>query len=190
MSKAVEHAYIARPAAFLVFSSSSERQYSFSFALLTIKDNSIMHATHMSHKHSHTLQQIFQHPASHNLKWHDVVALVEHSGSVQEEANGNLIFMLSGVTEVFHRPKSKDVADVEQVLDIRRFLESAGVDKEGTMTAPGHAPPQDSHDQGHENADQNRHTEQQIKTQEHEQNERNAFNGGDAQSHQQGNRQK
>jgi hypothetical protein len=144
----------------------------------------------MSHKHSHTLQQIFQHPASHNLKWHDVVALVEHSGTVQEEANGNLIFLLSGVTEVFHRPKSKDVADVEQVLDIRRFLESAGVDKDGTMTAPSHAKSHDSHDQGGEYTEQNQHADQDLRNQQHEQHERNAFNEGDAQSHQQGNRQK
>ena len=154
--------------------------------------------SHMSHKHSHTLQQIFQHPASHNLGWHEVIALVKHSGTVQEEANGHLVCMLNGVSEVFKRSHDKDVADVQQVLDIRNFLERAGVDKDGSIAvtehgaAPGGSAEKDhhGHDHGHVNEDHNRHAEQQLKTQQSEQNERSEFQPGDAQSHQQGNRQK
>ena len=158
-----------------------------------------MQETHMSHKHTHTLQQIFQHPASHNLEWHDVVALVKHSGTVHEEENGHLTFTLNGISEVFHPSRDKkDVSDVQQVLELRRFLERAGFHKDGAITSPEHIAPEEGiteteqhrHDQGHVNAEQNRRTEQQLKTQQHEQNERSAFMDGDAQAHQQGNRQK
>jgi len=157
-----------------------------------------MSKTHMSHEHVHTLQQIFQHPASHNLQWHDVLALVRHSGTVQEEGNGHLLLTLSGMSQTFNRSHNKDVCDVQQALDIRSFMEKAGVHKDGSIasssTSADEGDPdekgQHSHDHGHVNADQNRHAEQQLKTQEHEQNDRSNFQGGNAQSHQQGNRQK
>ena len=157
-----------------------------------------MHESHLSHKHSHTLQQIFQHPASHNLEWHDVVALVKDSGIVHEEDNGHLTFTLNGISQVFHPTRDKkDVSDVQQVLDIRHFLESAGFHKDGSIAPPQHTAEhagvtgndEHSHDHGRVNAEHNRRAEQQLKIQEHEQNERSAFNEGDAQAHQQGNRQ-
>lgn len=156
-----------------------------------------MHEAHLSHKHTHTLQQIFQHPPSHNLEWRHVVALVKDSGTVHEEDNGRLTFTINGHTAEFHPGHDKkDVADVQHVLEIRQFLERAGFQKDGTMNHSETAsdqgdsvkPAHHSHDQGHTNAEQNRRTEQQIKTQEHEQNERGAFQDGNAQAHQQGNR--
>ncbi len=158
-----------------------------------------MHETQVSHKHTHTLQQIFQHPPSHNLEWHNVVALVKDSGTVHEGDNGSLTFTLNGITGVF-RPThdKKDVSDVQQVLDLRHFLESAGFQKDGVIHLPTRTSDagstaekeRHSHDHGNTNADQNRHAEQQIKTQEHEQNERSGFQEGSAQAHQQGNRQR
>ena len=158
-----------------------------------------MHETQLGHKHSHTLQQIFQHPASHNLEWHSVVALVKDSGTVHEDGNGHLTFTVHGITEVF-RPAhdKKSVSDVQQVLDIRHFLERAGFQKDGTIGQPEQISDrvetiekeQHPHDHGHTNAEQNRRAELQIKTQLHEQNERSAFQEGSAQAHQQGNRQK
>jgi hypothetical protein len=157
-----------------------------------------MQDTHLSHKNAHTLQQIFQHPATHNLEWHNVVALITQIGTVREEDNGHLTLTLNGISEVCHRSKGKDIADVQQVVDLRHFLEKAGVNQagkiaspEGSATREGAAETeQHQHGHGRENAEHNRRAEQQLKTQENEQNERSGFMAGDAQAHQQGNKQK
>ena len=94
-----------------------------------------MPEAHMSHKHTHTLQQIFQHPPAHHLEWHDVVALVKQTGDVHEQPNGSLKFTLNGVSEVFHPSHGKDVSDADQVLAIRHFLEKAGFHKDGTIAS-------------------------------------------------------
>ncbi len=96
-----------------------------------------MQETHLSHKNAHTLEQIFQHPASHNLEWRDVVALIKHLGSVQEEENGHLTFTVNGTSEVFHRSSGKDLSDVQQVLDLRRFLERVRSGKNGAVATEG-----------------------------------------------------
>jgi hypothetical protein len=157
-----------------------------------------MSETHLTHKHAHTLQQIFQHPTTHNLGWHDVVALITHIGTVQEEANGNLALTINGVSEVFHRSRGKDLAGVDQVSALRQFCERAGVKQDGKIAAPEGATThegiteaeQHRHGHGRENAEHNRRAEQKLKIQEHEQNERSGFMAGDAQAHQQGNKQK
>lgn len=158
-----------------------------------------MHEAQLSHKHIHTLQQIFQHPATHNLEWHSVVALVKDNGTVHEEDNGRLTCTLNGITEVFHPVHGKkDISDVQQVMDIRQFLERAGFHKDGKIDQPDHVSGREEtalkeqhlHDHGHTNAEQNLRAEQQLKTQEREQNDRSAFQEGSAQAHQQGNQQK
>jgi hypothetical protein len=90
----------------------------------------MLQTTHMSHKQTHILGRIFQHPVSHNLEWHDVIALIEHLGTVEEQDNGHLAFTVNGVSQVFHRSHEKDVSEVQEVLDLRHFLESAGIDIE------------------------------------------------------------
>jgi hypothetical protein len=92
-----------------------------------------METTHLGHRFTHILGRIFQHPASHNLEWRDVIALIEHLGTVEEEENGHLIFTIQGVSQSFHRTHQKDVSEVQQVLDLRHFLESVGVDKDGVI---------------------------------------------------------
>lgn len=156
-----------------------------------------MKRTHIGHQDKHTLDQIFHHPASHNLEWQNVVALVRHNGTVTQEDSGHLVLAVNGVTESFRRPPDKDVADIDQVLDIRRFLERAGIDKDGSIGAPNflsparglHAPEPTAHESGREIAEENARTEQQLKTQQREQYGRSGFKGGDAQAHQQGHRQ-
>ena len=156
-----------------------------------------MHENQISHKHIHTLQQIFQHPASQNLEWHSVVALVKDSGTAHED-NGIHTFTLNGVTDTF-RPAhdKKELSDVQQLLALRHFLERAGFEKDGTIGRPrqtsdrGDTGEKEQHprDHGHTHAEQNRRAEQQIKIQQHEQDERDNFQPGDAQAHQQGNKQ-
>ncbi len=158
-----------------------------------------MQQAHTSHKHAHTLQQIFQHPATHNLEWHDVVALVRESGTVAEEDNGRLTFTVNGVSADFHPAHGKKtISEVQHILDVRHFLEKAGFHKDGTIAPSEHSAADGgvsenlahAHNHGRVNAEHNERAEQQLKTQESEQNDRSAFMAGDAQAHQQGNRQK
>ncbi len=92
-----------------------------------------MQITYLGNKSTQILGRIFQHPAPHNLEWHYVIALVEHLGTVVEEKNGHLIFTINGVSQGVHRSSEKDVSSIEQVMEIRRFLESAGIGKTGVM---------------------------------------------------------
>jgi hypothetical protein len=96
-----------------------------------------MQTTHLGNKPTHILERIFQHPASHNLEWRDVIALIERLGTVEEQDNGHLVFTVHGVSQSFHRSHAKDVFEVQEVLDIRRFLESAGIDKTGVIATTG-----------------------------------------------------
>ena len=96
-----------------------------------------MQTAPLNHKYTHTLGQIFQHPASHNLEWRNVIALIEHLGTVEEKENGHLTFAVNGVSQVFQRSQKKDVSEIQQILDLRRFLESVGVEKNGTRTTEG-----------------------------------------------------
>jgi hypothetical protein len=86
--------------------------------------------------HLRTYKAIFQHPVSHNLGWHDVHALFRHLGQVQEEPNGNLKVTRNGQTLVLHPPRTKDVADTDELMALRHFLErsetSAETDKKET----------------------------------------------------------
>jgi len=95
-------------------------------------------ATHLNNKHAHTLERIFQHPASHNLEWRDVTALFAHLGTVEEKENGHIGVLINGLHEIYHRTAEKDVSDTQQVLAIRRFLERAGVNKDGTLAPAQH----------------------------------------------------
>ena len=39
----------------------------------------------LNNHHSDTLTAIFQHPVSHNIRWHDALSLMEAVGTVTEE---------------------------------------------------------------------------------------------------------
>jgi hypothetical protein len=70
-----------------------------------------------------TYNTIFQHPVSHNLEWRHVHALFRHLGQVEEEKNGNLKVTRNGESLVLHPPRTKDVADTEELMVLRHFLE-------------------------------------------------------------------
>ena len=77
----------------------------------------------LSGTHQRTYQTIFQHPLSHNLQWHDVRALLSHLGQVEEEPNGNLKVTRHGHSMVLHPSRTKDVAEVDELMALRHFLE-------------------------------------------------------------------
>ena len=72
--------------------------------------------------HLRTYQTIFRHPMSHNLQWRDVRSLLEKLGQVTEEPNGNLKVTLHGQSLVLHPPRTKDVAENDELIALRHFL--------------------------------------------------------------------
>jgi hypothetical protein len=83
---------------------------------------------HISGHHRDTLLQIFQHPTSHNVEWHDVISLLETVGSIEQRHDDMFVFRIGEEREVLRRPKEKDM-DTQQLVDLRRMLTSAGYDK-------------------------------------------------------------
>jgi hypothetical protein len=75
--------------------------------------------------HQRTLEQILQHPVSHNIEWPAVLSLLEAVGSVTESHDGRYVVTLGTETETIDRPRSKDV-DTELIVDLRRLLRNAG----------------------------------------------------------------
>jgi hypothetical protein len=86
---------------------------------------STLEPEHLNNHHRDTLLKIFQHPTSHNIEWHAVLSLLEAVGSVEERHDGKYLVQVGTETEVVTRPKHKDV-DVQQVVDLRRMLTTAG----------------------------------------------------------------
>lgn len=92
---------------------------------------------HLDGRHQHTYEAIFRHPAAHNLEWHDVRSLLAALADVTEEHNGSLHVTRNGQQVILHAPKHKDVATVEDLLAIRRFLEQSGETAIPPPVAPG-----------------------------------------------------
>jgi hypothetical protein len=82
--------------------------------------------------HLRTLERIYRHPVGHNIEWHDVLSLLETVGTVVEEHNGRLKVDIGSESETFDRPKTHDTIDAQQVVDLRRMLERAGITPEGS----------------------------------------------------------
>jgi hypothetical protein len=70
-----------------------------------------------------TYERIFQHPISHNLGWHDVLAMFRQLGEVGVEANGTMKVTRNGQFIVLRPRPTKDVAEAEEVMALRHFLE-------------------------------------------------------------------
>ena len=51
--------------------------------------------------------------------------MFKHIGQVTEESNGNLKITRNGQTLVLHRPNTKDVANADEVMSLRHFLEQS-----------------------------------------------------------------
>jgi hypothetical protein len=82
--------------------------------------------THLTGSHRATHNAIFQHPVAHNVRWRDVRSLLAALGKVVEEPNGKFKVTLGGQTLVLQPSQQKDIAEVEQLMQIRHFLERSG----------------------------------------------------------------
>lgn len=80
----------------------------------------------LSGPHLDTLTQLFRHPSSHNIEWHDVLSLLEAVGSVEERNDGRFHVTIGSESLFIERPLHKDI-DVSTVVELRRVLRSAGL---------------------------------------------------------------
>lgn len=69
--------------------------------------------------------KIFQHPTSHNIEWRTILSLLEAVGTVEESRDGKFRVHVGDEMIFLEKPRHKDI-DVQQVLDLRHMLESAG----------------------------------------------------------------
>jgi len=82
----------------------------------------------MKLKHKRTLESIFSHPASGNIRWADIVSLFRELGAEIKERKGSRVeVFLFGQVTVFHRPHPGPDTDKGAVAAIRRWLEQHGV---------------------------------------------------------------
>jgi hypothetical protein len=90
---------------------------------------------HLNNHHRDTVEEIFSHPASHNIEWRRVLSLLEAVGTVEEEHNGKFKVTVGPETEVLRAPHGKDI-DVQMVEDLRRMLTEAGLAPGGGAPTP------------------------------------------------------
>ena len=90
--------------------------------------------------HEKVYQRLFQHPMPHNLQWREVRAMLEAIGDINavEDDKGNVKLARGGQTLVVHRPRGKDLADKQELMQIRHFLERS-------VAAPAAPPPAGTH---------------------------------------------
>ncbi|MFK5984678.1 MAG: hypothetical protein QM479_04550, partial [Pseudomonadota bacterium] len=84
----------------------------------------------MNHKHQKTLAKIFQHPMSHDLKWQDVVKLLEAlEVEIELKHSGASSLKLNGIEASLPRHTHTKVSNQHELMGIRHFLQKAGVQK-------------------------------------------------------------
>ncbi len=79
----------------------------------------------LSGTHQKTYQHLFQHPMPHNLQWREVWSMLGAmtDTTAVEDDKGNLKVTRNGQTLQLHRPRGKDLADKQELMQLRHFLE-------------------------------------------------------------------
>lgn len=82
----------------------------------------------MSHTHQHTLDALFAHPIAMNIKWTEIEHLIASLGGTVEPAHGGREKVkLNGQERTFHVPHGRTLDSKDEVIQLRHFLEAAGV---------------------------------------------------------------
>lgn len=82
----------------------------------------------INHKHKATLDDVFRHPIDAQIDWNRVVKLFDALGAdVDETKHGRLKVKLNGQEDSFAIPHQHQVHSKDEVMEIRKFLENAGV---------------------------------------------------------------
>jgi len=81
----------------------------------------------MNHKQRNTLHALFAHPVSSNIDPRLAYSVVEAlGGEVTHGGHGHIVMKLNGHTHGFH--DSRHALSKQEVLALRKFLETIGVD--------------------------------------------------------------
>jgi len=77
----------------------------------------------MKRKHQRTLERIFSHPVSANIKWTDIEALFTALGAelIEHEGSRIEVFLFKEV-RVYHRPHPRPDTDKGAVASIQKWL--------------------------------------------------------------------
>jgi hypothetical protein len=83
----------------------------------------------MKRRHRATLLAIFRHPASGNIKWRDVEALLREFGAeINNSLEGSRVgIVLNGKPALLHRPHPSPDLDKGAVAALRDFLSQCGI---------------------------------------------------------------
>ena len=82
----------------------------------------------MKRKSQRTLDAIFAHPTSANVKWRDIEGVFRELGAEISEREGSRIaVVLFKEVRVFHRPHPAPDTDKGAVASIRKWFEQHGV---------------------------------------------------------------
>ncbi len=82
----------------------------------------------MKAKHAKTLELIFSHPTSGNVRWSDVKSLLTALGAEIVEARGSRVrVFLFNEVKVFHCPHPSPDMDKGAAASLRKWLETNGV---------------------------------------------------------------
>ena len=83
----------------------------------------------MKRKYQKTLEAIFSHPISSNIKWADVVAMLNAFGAEVDESREGLrvAIILDGNIVIQHKPHPSPNMDKGAVASLRKFLTDCGV---------------------------------------------------------------
>ena len=82
----------------------------------------------MKRKHQKTLELLFSHPISANIRWSEIEALLLELGAQIEEREGSRVLVrLFGERRAFHRPHPSPMTDKGAVASLRDWLNDNGV---------------------------------------------------------------
>ena len=90
-------------------------------------DTVFCHHESIKRKHQRNLELIFSRPASANVHWADIEALLRKLVAEFEEREGSRVEVLLGLVRVFHRRHPSADTDKGAVAAIRKRLKENGV---------------------------------------------------------------
>lgn len=82
-------------------------------------------ARHLDSEQQRTLERLSSHPLNHNIKWPQVLALLQALGEVTVESKERYRVTVAGHTEIFRPPHHHGDVAADMVVKLRRFLEPA-----------------------------------------------------------------
>jgi hypothetical protein len=82
----------------------------------------------MKRAHAKTVELIFAHPVSGNVRWADLEALfVELGATVTEREGSRIAVVLFDQVQIHHRPHPRPTTDKGAIASVRKWLETNGV---------------------------------------------------------------